>query len=129
MVKEHLNISILKRFNPEDPETLAEVLSEDFVWHYINPKLPKLEGDYSGLSGLRSFFQELAGRTGGSFKVNPISIVPLGDQLVITYVRDSMLFDGKQMEIEAVVLWCFIDGKIKEAWDIPVIPTATVMKS
>lgn len=129
MSKERSNISLLKRFDPENPETLAEVLAEDFVWHYINPKLPELEGDYFGLSGLRDFFKSLAGRTGGSFKVNPISIIPLGDDLVITHVKDSMLLEGKQIEIEAVVVWCFIEGKVKEAWDIPAIPTASVTSS
>ena len=125
MNKEHPNISILKRFDPANPNTLAGVLAEDFVWHYINPELPELEGDYSGLSGLIDFFEEIGGRTGGSFKVNPISIIPMGEQLIITHVKDVMLLEGKQMEIDAVVLWCIIDGKIKEAWDIPVIPTAT----
>ena len=122
---EHPNISILKRFDPANPNTLAEVLAEDFVWHYINPELPELEGDYFGLSGLIDFFKRIGGRTGGFFKVNPISIIPMGEQLIITHVKDVMLLEGKQMEIDAVVLWCIIDGKIKEAWDIPVIPTAT----
>jgi len=128
MAKEHPNISILKRFNPANPNTLAEVLAEDFVWHYINPKLPELEGDYVGLSGLTDFFNRLGGRTGGSFKVNPVSITPMGDELVTTHVKDRMLLEGNQMEIDAIVVWCIIDGKIKEAWDIPVIPTARVLE-
>lgn len=66
MNKEHPNIKILKRFNPADPSTSAEVLAEDFVWHYINPELPELEGDYFGLSGLTDFFKKIASRTSGS---------------------------------------------------------------
>jgi predicted SnoaL-like aldol condensation-catalyzing enzyme len=124
MNKEHANISILKRFNPANPDTLAEVLAEDFVWHYINPELRELEGDYFGLSGLTDFFKRLAGRTSGSFKVNPISITPMGDELIITHVKDTMSLEGKQMKIDAVVVWCIIDGKIKEAWDIPAVYTA-----
>ncbi len=57
MNKEHPNISMIKRFNPAQPNTLAEVLAENFVWHYINPELSELEGDYFGLSGLTDFFQ------------------------------------------------------------------------
>ena len=124
MNKEHPNINILKRFNPADPNTLAEVLAEDFVWHYINPELSELEGAHFGLSGLTDFFQKLAGRTSGSFKVNPISINPMGDELIITHVKDTMVLDGKPMEIDAIVLWCIIDGQIKEAWDIPIVHTA-----
>ncbi len=129
MNQEHPNISILKKFNPADPATAAEILAEDFVWHYYNPELPELEGDYFGLSGLTNFFTRLGGRTDGSFKVTPLSTVPMGDEIVITRVRDAMNLEGQQMEIDAIVIWCFIDGKIKEAWDIPVIPTAKVQES
>ena len=129
MNKEHPNISIIKRFNPANPSTAAALLAEDFVWHYINPKLSELEGDYFGLSGLTDFFNKLAGRTRGSFKVMPISITPMGDELVITHVRDTMSLEGQPMEIDAMVLWCIIDGKIKEAWDIPVVHTAKMIKT
>ncbi|MCK0146839.1 nuclear transport factor 2 family protein [Arenibacter sp. F26102] len=129
MNKEHPNISIIKRFNPVDPNTLAGVLAEDFVWHYINPKVSELEGDYFGLSGLTDFFQKIAGRTSGSFKVNPISIIPMGDELIITHVKDSLSLDGKDMEIDAIVVWCIINGQIKEAWDIPIAHTAKMIKT
>ena len=126
MDKEHLNISMLKRFNPANPNTLAEVLAEDFVWHYINPELSALEGDYFGLSGLKDFFQKIAVHTSGSFKVHPISITPFGDELIVTHVKDRLSLEGKLMEIEAVVIWCIIDGQIKEAWDIPIVHTAKI---
>ena len=129
MNEEHPNISILKRFNPLNPNTLAEVLSEDFVWHYINPTLTELEGDYSGLSGLTDFFQKIADRTSGTFKVNPISIIPLGDELILTYIKDTMVLDVRTMKVDAVVLWCIIDGEIKEAWDIPAIHNSKVIES
>ncbi len=129
MNKEHPNIEVLKRLDLTNLAASAEVIAEDFVWHYYNPELPDLEGDYLGLSGLTNFFKILAGRTSGSFKVNPLSITPLGDKLIITHVKDTMLLDGKPMEIDAVVLWCIIDGMIKEAWDIPVIHTATFLES
>ncbi len=129
MQKEHPNISILKRFNPANPTSAAGLLTEDFVWHYINPELPDMEGDYSGLSGLTEFFEKIAGKTAGSFKVNPLAIAPMGDKIVITHVKDRMVLEGQPMEIDAIVVWCIIDGKIKEAWDIPVIPTANYIKS
>lgn len=126
MIKEHPNISILKKFNPANPNTLTEVLADDFVWHYINPELPDLEGDYLGLRGLTNFFQKIADRTSGSFKVDPIAITPMGDDLVITYVKDTMFLEGKPMKIDAIVVWCIIDGQIKEAWDIPIVHTAKI---
>ncbi len=129
MNKEHPNIEVLKRLDLTNLEASAKIIAEDFVWHYYNPELPELEGDYLGLSGLKDFFKTLAGRTNGSFKVNPVSITPLGDELIVTHVKDTMFLEGKQMEIDAVVLWCIIDGTIKEAWDIPVTHTAKFLES
>lgn len=65
MSGEHPNIGILKRFNPADLSSAAEVLAEDFVWHYINPELPEMEGDYLGLNGLTDFFKGITSRTSG----------------------------------------------------------------
>jgi len=126
MNKEHPNISILKMFDPANPNTLAEVLADDFVWHYINPKLPELEGDYFGLPGLTDFFQKVASRTHGSFKVHPIGMTPMGDELLITHVKDRLSLEDRLVEIDAIVVWCIIDGIIKEAWDIPIVPTAKI---
>lgn len=32
----------------------------NLVWHFFNPRLPDVEGDYTGLSGLRTFFESQA---------------------------------------------------------------------
>lgn len=129
MDREHPNIEVLKKLDLTNLKASAEVFANDFIWHYINPELPEVEGDYFGLSGLMDFFNLLGNRTEGSFEVNPISISPLGNHMVVTHVRDTMVFDDGPMEIDAVVLWCIMDGKIKEAWDIPVIRTAKVLGS
>ncbi|WP_299218238.1 nuclear transport factor 2 family protein [uncultured Aquimarina sp.] len=129
MNKEHPNVSILKKFNPANPNSVAEVLAKDFVWHYINPELSELEGDYLGLSGLTDFFQKIGGYTSGSFKVHPLSATPMGDKIIITHVKDTMILKGNQMEIDAIVVWCIMGGQIKEAWDIPVIHTAKMIKT
>ena len=128
MNKQHSNIELLKKFDPTNVVTASEILAEDFVWHYINPKLPEMQGDYLGLKGLTDFFAGIATRTDGSFKVNPLSITPIGDEFVVAHVKDKMVLDGKQMEIDAIVLWHIIDEKIKEAWDIPALHTATIIK-
>ncbi len=128
MKKAHPNIEVLKRFDPTNIAAMAEVLAEDFVWHFINPELPEVQGDYFGLDGLADFFKKMGGHTDGTFKVNPLSITPIGDEFVVVHVKDTMALNGKQMEIDAIVLWHIIDEKIKEAWDIPALHTATVLK-
>ena len=129
MNKEHPNISILKQFNPANPHTAAGVLAEDFVWHYINPKLPEVHGDYLGIAGLADFFKKMAGNTSGTFRVNVISTTPMGDELVVTHVKDTMTLKGKPMEVDAVVVWSIANGKIQEAWDIPAIHSVKVKET
>ncbi len=128
MKREHPNISILKRLDLTNITANAEIIAEDFVWHYFNPQLPEMQGDYPGLEGLADFFKRMAGNTNATFKVNPISVIPMGDELVVTHVKDTMLLKGKHLEVDAVVVWSIFKGKIKEAWDIPAVNTATVME-
>lgn len=129
MKKEHPNIKVLQRLDLTNIEACAHIISDDFVWHYFNPELPELEGDYMGVAGLADFFKKIAGNTGGTFRVNVISAIPMGDELVVTHVKDKMLLKGKQIEVDAVVVWSIVDGKIKEAWDIPAVHSVAVLES
>jgi len=123
MNKEHPNIAVLSRFNPTNIAAAAEVIAEDAVWHFFNPKLPEIQGDYVGVEGFIDFFNKMAVNTAGTFKAHPVSATPVGDELVVVHVEDSMLLKGEKIEIDAVVVWRIVDGKIKEAWDIPAIYT------
>ena len=53
----------------------------------------------------------------------------MGDELIITHVKETLSLEGKPMEIYAIVVWCIIDGMIKEAWDIPIVHTAKMIKT
>lgn len=126
MPDEHPNISVLKRFNPSDVAASVDVLSENAVFHYINPEWPEMQGDYAGRDGILSFFAKIAESTNGTFKVNPISATTLGDELVVAHVRNTMTLPDRRIEIEAVVLWRIVGGRIVEGWDIPVVNAANV---
>ncbi len=117
----HPNVALLSRFDPANLAGLADVLSTDFVWHFFNPRLPELQGDYVGLTGLQNFFATLQNCVGGTFQVSPVSITTIGDGLVVVHVIDAMVFEGEPVETDAVVVWRFVDGKIAEAWDIPAV--------
>lgn len=126
MTKEHPNISVLKRFDPRNIAGSADVLAEDVVFHYFNPKLPAMQGDYVGLEGLQTFFEKIGGRTDGTFKVNPISANAVGDELVVAHTKNTMIFEDQQIEIDVVVVWRIVDGRITEVWDIPSVFTGKV---
>ncbi len=124
MKKEHPNIEVMQQFNPANIAGSIEIIDEDAVFHYFNPMLPHMHGDYAGRQGFMEFFGKIAGETEGTFKVTPLSITPMGDELVVTHVKDSMTLNGNSLVIDAVVVWRIVDGRIKEAWDIPAVYTA-----
>lgn len=128
MEKTHPNIDVLQQFNPADIVSSVAVIAEDAVFHYFNPMLPDLHGDYEGKQGFIDFFKGLETITNGTFKVTPLSIVPMGDEFVVTHVQDSMILKRQELSVEAVVVWRIVDGKIKEAWDIPAVYTAIIEK-
>ena len=124
MTEEHPNISLFKQLDLRNLGEASDLFAEDFVWHYFNSHLPDLEGDYVGLGGLQAFFARLGGVTGGTFEVEPISITPYGDELVVTHVRNRLVVGGAPIEVDAVVVWRIVGGQIAEAWDIPAVHTA-----
>ena len=56
----------------------TELFAPDAVFHYINPRLPDIQGDYVGMDGIRSFFEKIGAVTAGTFRVEPISICRYG---------------------------------------------------
>ena len=94
MEKSHPNIAVLQRFNPTDLANSGNIIAEDAVFHYFNPRLPDLQGDYQGRKGFMEFFGKISTQTNGTFKVTPVSIDPMGDEFVVTYVTNSMASGG-----------------------------------
>ena len=121
MAETHPNVALLSRFDPANVAETGDVLSEDFVWHFFNPSLPDLQGDHVGRDGLQNFFETMRKLSGGTFKVNPVSITPVGGELVVVHVKDTMVLEGNPIEVDAVVVWRMVDGQIAEAWDIPAV--------
>ena len=123
----HPNISLLERLAPLIPNDLANaqgLLADNFVWHYFNPTLPELEGDYIGIKGFQSFFQRLGALTEGTFTVKDKQVFPIGDELVVVHAEPNMTFEGQAIAVDAAVVWRVVNNQIVEAWDIPAVNTA-----
>ncbi len=119
MTEEHPNLALLSKLDIRDLDASAELFSDEFVWHYFNPNLPDVEGDFTGVEGLRKFFEIIAGKTGGTFKVEPISVVNFGEELAVVHARDTMVFKDNPIALDVAVVWRIVEGKIAEGWDIP----------
>ena len=119
MPDEHPNISLLKQLDLRNLSACGELFSDNVTWHFFNPRLPDLEGDYVGISGIKSFFEKLRLLTAGTFRVEPVSVQTAGDELVIAHTRNSMRLQGREIETDVVLVWRIVAGRIKEVWDIP----------
>ena len=126
MTDTHPNVALLSRFDPANVAETGDVLSEDFVWHFFNPHLTDIQGDHVGRDGLREFFAKMYERTDGTFKVNPVAINAVGDELVVVHTKNTMKLEGQSIEVDAIVVWRIFDGRIVEAWDIPAIHSVRV---
>lgn len=99
------------------------LFADDFVFHYFNRELPDLAGDYRGVDGIRGFFEQLHARSAGTFRVEPISLTPFGDELVVAHATVTVTVDDTARELDALVVWRVFGGQIHEAWDIPAVNT------
>ncbi len=115
----HPNVALIQQFNPTELGNLTDILSPNVIWHYCNPRLPDVHGDYVGIGGIREFFEKIVRQSTGTFKVEPISATPVGDELVVVQTRNTMTLQDQAIAVDVVVVWRIVDGLITEVWDIP----------
>ena len=118
----HPNLSIMKSLDINNLDDCSEIFADHFVWHYFNPKLPEIQKEHLGVSGLKEFFSKMNIACNGKLQVNPVEAFPIGDELVVVHACNRLVpGDGADgtIEFDAVVVWRIVDGKITEAWDIP----------
>jgi len=118
MTQEHPNILLMKQLDPSNIAAARDVVAEDVVWRYFNPNLPDMQDDYVGLDGIRSFFDAVAEKTGGTFEAQPISTTAVGDELVVVQTRNTLTLQDRSIAVDVVTVWRFVDGHIVEVWDI-----------
>ena len=100
-----------------------DVFADGFLFHFFNPRLDELHGDHHGYEGFRSFFERLDQGSDTGFHSEPHSLTPYGDELVVAYATNTVSFNGALLDVDAVVVWRIVNGRISEAWDIPAINT------
>lgn len=129
MTDEHPNVALLKRVDFGNLAGAADLFAENFVWHFFNPRLPDVEGDYAGVSGLQTFLEKMVALTEGTFKVEPISVTAVGDELLVMHNKNRMTLQGMSIETDVVVVWRIVDGRFSEVWDIPSVYAVHAQKS
>lgn len=125
MTSEHAHVALARRvghaISAGELAGAGDLFAEKCVWHYFNPGLPELAGDYVGPSGVDALFARLATRSGDTFEWETRSVQPFGDELVVAHVRPTLMVDGTRLETDAVVVWRVYESRIAEVWDIAAI--------
>ena len=129
MAEEHGNVSLLKRLDLGNIAAAADLFAADVVFHFFNPLLPDVDGDYVGRAGLQAFFEKLAKKTEGTFKVHPVSVTAVGDELLVSQTKNTLTVEGRKIETDVVVVWRIVDGRIAEVWDIPSVHSARISEA
>lgn len=119
----HPNLKIVEQLDPANLAGATDILHPEVIFHYFNPELPDLQGDYVGPQGMGEFFQRLHGMTAGTFRVEPQSATPVGDELVVVTTINSLTLNGESMRFHVVLVWRIVEGRITEIWDVPSIYT------
>lgn len=118
MTETHPALVVLEQLDTNDMAASAHLFSNDAVWHYSNPNLPELQGDYVGPDGIRAFFDAIAERSQGTFQIEPVSAVPVGPELVVVQSVNTLTLADKIVTVDVVVVWRIVAGRILEVWDI-----------
>ncbi|MEO1060780.1 MAG: nuclear transport factor 2 family protein [Actinomycetota bacterium] len=101
----------------------ADVFADDVVFHYVNPYLPELDGDHHGVEGVKRFFERMTAGNEAGFRVEPASLTPHGEELVVACVTNTVGLQDGVIEVDAVVVWRVVDERVQEVWDIPAVNT------
>lgn len=123
MAEEHPNVLLFKGMKPGNLADATELFAPDAVFHYINPRLPDIQGDCVGMDGIRFFFEKVVSVSAGTFRVEPISIAAMGDELIVMNNRNRLTLQEQPIETDVVLVWRTVGGRVVEVWDIPSVYT------
>ena len=118
MTEDHPALAVLQQLDTSNIAASAHLFAEDVVWHYSNPNLPDLNGDYIGPAGIGTFFAMVAEKSQGTFKIEPVSATPVGPELVVVQSRNTLTLEAQIITVDVVVVWRVVKGRIQEVWDI-----------
>lgn len=114
---EHPNGSLIRRgyeaFTKGDVLTLAELFAADTVWH--QPGSNPLSGDHQGRDAVLAFLGNLAGLSGGTYKVELHDLLA-NDDHVVALSRETASRQGKRLDSLSVQVYHVKQGKIVESW-------------
>ncbi len=124
-MSEHPNVQRMRdgydAFSKGDLAALREILTEDVVWHV--PGRTSLSGDYEGIEAVLAFFGRTMEITGGSFRVEPRSLLS-DDSYGAAPVTVTAHRGDKHLDVMNVQMARWRNGRVAEFWDTATDPDA-----
>ena len=108
------NSDALKRgyeaFNSGDPETLAELYTDDVRWEGPNTSGLPMSGVTEGKEAVLQALGEI-GEVFESFHVSPDEMVEEGNTIVVLSHIEGKTKSGNEVKLPGVEIWRMTDGK------------------
>ena len=101
-------------FNSDDAHGLAELWSDDIVWHIGGSNLAT--GDHIGVDAILGMMGDVVAITHGTFQVEIKNVATSGDHGYSLHKATAMT-DAGVAEFWTVLSFRFADGKIAEIWN------------
>jgi ketosteroid isomerase-like protein len=124
---EHPNVvrvrELFRAFSTSDPAEAHRIVLDAFhtdaVWHVLGTHDP-LTGRYPSRTDLiERVFTPMYAATDYTWKVDPLSVVAAGDELVLVNMLESATIGGQTREGHVAVVLRLVDGKVVEGMRLP----------
>jgi uncharacterized protein (TIGR02246 family) len=116
---DHPNVALFHRtfaaFTAGDMEALAELFHPDVVWH--NPGQSPLAGEFHGREAAFAAFQREFQLSGGTYRPQ-LHDVLANDKHTVALLHATASRDGKELDMDYVIVFHIRDGRITEGWDL-----------
>jgi uncharacterized protein len=96
-------------FAKGDLDTLRKLIAADVVWKV--PGKSPLSGNKNGIEATLAYFTQLFELTDGTVKAEPLDVAVGAEHVVVTQVTSGER-NGKSLQLDAVLVFSFRDGKI-----------------
>ena len=100
---------------------LREVFAEDAVWRVHGAGT--MAGTFVGREAIFRFLGRLPKETGGTYRSELVDVLVSDDRAAALY-RATGERDGRSLDLEQVLLFRIVDGRVTEALALPSDPTA-----
>ena len=116
---EHPNViyvrNLFAAFERADLAEIQTAIPSDAVWHFPG-RSGKLAGSHRGRDAILAFLMNVAGLTGGSFRLDMEDVVA-DDRFAIALFRGHGTRNGKTLDNPTCLKMRFADGRIAEVWE------------